>query len=69
MSHRISIQQAKDKYNWDQHCQELNKNNIKVNTIPRWRKKQKQRTSKLNSFISMLQRRGGHVEQKEKKKK
>ena len=69
MSHKISMQEAKEKFKWEQHCQELNNAGLKVDTLSRLKKKQLKRQSKAKRFTDMLFKRGGHVEQKEPKKK
>lgn len=68
MSHKISRQEGREKLEWEQHCQELNASGLKVSGVPRWKKKQQKRKSKTERFMDMLRRRGGHVEQKQKKK-
>jgi len=69
MSHKISMQEAKQKFEWEQHCQELNQSGLKVDTMSRLKKKQLKRQSKMKRFTNMLFDRGGHVEQKQSKKK
>lgn len=68
MSHKISLQEAKEKLDWEKHCQELNKAGLPVDTTPRWQKKQKARQTKYQKFVDMLMGRGGHYTQKEDKK-
>lgn len=69
MSRRISHEEAKNKYEWEQHCQELNKAGIPINTIPRWKRRQQIKQTKLKRFIDMLIKREGHIEQKKANKK
>ena len=69
MSHKISMQEAKQKFEWEQYCQELNQSGLKVDTMSRLKKKQLKRQSKMKRFTNMLFDRGGHVEQKQSKKK
>ena len=69
MSHRISLEEGKEKLDWYNHCQELNNAGLQVDKVPRWRKKQLKKQSKMKRFTTMLFDRGGHVEQKKPKKK
>lgn len=69
MSHRISLSEAKEKFEWEQHCRELQKAGLQVSELPRWRKKQVARMSKTERFMKMLFSRGGHIKQKKPKKK
>jgi|GEM_PF-5607984 len=69
MAHKISIQEAKEKFEWEQHCRELNESGIPVNKVPRWKRKQQKRQTKRAIFMGMLFDRGGHIEQKNPKKK
>ena len=69
MSHKISLAEGKEKLDWYNHCQELNNAGLQVDKVPRWRKKQIKQQSKMKQFRDMLFDRGGHIEQKEKKKK
>jgi hypothetical protein len=68
MSHRVKLAEGKEKLAWEQHCQELNKAGLKVDTISRWEKKRKQRQTRYQKFVDILMKRGGHYTQKEKKK-
>ena len=69
MAHKITIQEAKEKFEWEQHCRDLNKSGIPISKVPRWQRKQQTRQSKTKKFTDMLFRRGGHIEQKKPKKK
>jgi hypothetical protein len=68
MSHRVKLAEGKEKLAWEQHCQELNKAGLKVDTVSRWEKKRKAKQTKYQKFVDMLFKRGGHYEQKQKKK-
>jgi len=69
MSHRISIEAAKEKFEWEKHCQELNRAGLPTDRISRYAKKQNARLSKTERFIEMLKNRGGYYKQKEKEEK
>jgi len=69
MSHRISIQDAKEKLSWEQHCQELNKAGIPVDRISRYEKKRRARMSKYERFVAMLKKRGGYYLKPKKEEK
>jgi len=69
MAHKLNLSEAKVKYAWLNHCDELNKSGIQVDKVPRWQRRQQMRLSKYERFVNLLKKRGGHIEQKQPKKK